>query len=94
MPTFLIKTDGVESVVAYPHNCDAIIAAVESSPGCRHVSLKVIPYNIGTKLTDLLTGDIFFITDITPTIVSYSGMAGSGKAARCQLESVFKINEG
>lgn len=92
MPTFLINVDGVESIFTYPHSCDAILAARESSPECSHIAVKALPYSIGTKLTDLLNGDEFRITGITPTVVSYDGWAGSGKAARCQLESIFKIH--
>lgn len=92
MPTFLIKIDGVESISTYPHSSDAVIAARESSPECSCIAVSALPYGIGTKLTDLLTNEIFSITNITPTVVSYSGIAGSGTAARCQLATVFKIH--
>jgi len=92
MRTFLINANGVESIAVYPNCFDALLAHAENAPSRSKISIRALPYCIGTKLTDLLTGDTFSITDITPTIVSYSGFTGYGKASRSQLASVFKIH--
>jgi hypothetical protein len=91
MRNFMVTVDGCIFYKASADNsCDAIIDAHKQNPDARSVSVRVI-FDIGTKLVDRLTGDVFHVASNENGWITYKGDAGHGMARADNAAIIFEV---